>query len=114
MTVDKPITSEFIKMMSSGVKILGTVTKPCIVKRENKFTFRIILTQGLNRQIRRMCQKLGYSVINLRRIRIMNIQLKDLPEGRWRYLTASELRKINNLIKNSVKTEEASNKRIES
>lgn len=114
VTVDKPITSEFIKMMSSGVKILGTVTKPCIVKKENKFTFKIILTQGLNRQIRRMCQKLGYSVINLRRIRIMNIQLKDLPEGRWRYLTASELYKINNLIKNSVKTEEASNKRIES
>lgn len=110
VTVNKPITTEFIKIMSSGVKILDTVTKPCIVKKENTFTFRIILTQGLNRQIRRMCEKLGYSVAKLKRIRIMNILLKDLPEGKWRYLTASELCKINNLIKNSIKTQEASTK----
>lgn len=110
VAVNKPITAEFIKIMSSGIKILGTVTKPCIVKKENNFTFRIILTQGLNRQIRRMCEKLGYSVVKLKRIRIMNILLKDLPEGNWRYLTAGEICKINALIKSSVKTEEASRK----
>lgn len=108
VTVDKPITQEFIRRMSSGVGILDTITKPCIVKPEGKCTFRIILTQGLNRQIRRMCEALGYRVIKLKRIRIMNIHLKDLPEGKWRYLTTEELQTLNCLISTSVKTEEAS------
>ncbi|MCM0647785.1 23S rRNA pseudouridine(2604) synthase RluF [Clostridium swellfunianum] len=108
VTVDKPITSEFIKGMSSGVSILDTITKPCIVTKEGKNTFRIILTQGLNRQIRRMCEVFGYKVVKLKRIRIMNIHLKDLSTGKWRYLTKEELETLNSLITSSVKTEEAS------
>ncbi len=108
VTVDKPITSEFIKGMSSGVKILDTITKPCIVRKEAKNVFRIILTQGLNRQIRRMCEVFGYTVVKLKRIRIMNIHLGDLPSGKWRYLTAKELITLSSLITTSVKTEEAS------
>lgn len=108
VTVDKPILAEFITRMSSGVKILGVITKPCKVTKISKFVFRIILTQGLNRQIRRMCETLGYNVIKLKRIRIMNVKLGDLAEGRWRYLTKSELLRINELISESIKTEEAS------
>jgi 23S rRNA pseudouridine2604 synthase len=108
VTVDKTITQEFIERMSSGVRILDTVTKPCTVRKEGRFVFRIILTQGLNRQIRRMCETLGYNVTKLRRIRIMNVALGTLPEGNWRYLTNKELSKINELIAESVKTEEAS------
>ena len=94
--------------MSTGVSILNTRTKPCIVTKESKFIFRIILTQGLNRQIRRMSEFLGYNVIKLVRIRIMNVKLTSLPVGKWRYLTNFELLKINALISNSVKTKEAS------
>lgn len=108
VTVDKPITYEFIKGMSSGVKILNTITKPCTVKKEDIHTFRIILTQGLNRQIRRMCQVFGYKVLKLQRMRIMNVKLNDLPKGEWRYLTKNELETINKLISTSIKTEEAS------
>ncbi|ERI94608.1 ribosomal large subunit pseudouridine synthase F [Clostridiales bacterium oral taxon 876 str. F0540] len=108
VTVDKPLTAEFIEGMSKGVKILDTITKPCIVKKEGKYIFRIILTQGLNRQIRRMCEAFGYKVLKLKRIRIMNIHLKDLPTGSWRYLSNQELSILNNLISLSVKTEEAS------
>lgn len=108
VTVDKPITQEFINHMSSGVRILGTITKPCIVKKEGKNVFRIILTQGLNRQIRRMCAALGFTVVKLKRVRIMNVHLADLPAGKWRYLTADELTTINRLISSSIKTEEAS------
>lgn len=108
VTVDKPITSEFIKGMSSGVSILGTITKTCIVTKEGKNTFRIILTQGLNRQIRRMCEVFGYKVVKLKRIRIMNIHLNDLSTGKWRYLSKEELKTLNSLITSSVKTEEAS------
>ncbi|MCM8709472.1 23S rRNA pseudouridine(2604) synthase RluF [Clostridium sp. SYSU_GA19001] len=108
VTVDKPITTEFIKGMSSGVPILNTITKPCIVKRESKYIFRIILTQGLNRQIRRMCEYFGYKVLKLNRIRIMNIHLGNLPIGKWRYLTEEELKTLNKLISHSIKTEEAS------
>lgn len=108
VTVDKPITNEFITSMSSGVKILGTVTKKCFVKKEGKYVFRIILTQGLNRQIRRMCEALGYKVTKLQRIRIMNVELGNLPIGKWRYLSTEELTEINRLISTSVKTEEAS------
>ena len=91
VTVDKPITSTFVKNMSKGVKILGTKTKPCKVTVINNQVFRIILTQGLNRQIRRMCQALGYQVTKLRRIRIMNIKIDGLKIGEWRNLTAREL-----------------------
>lgn len=108
VTVDKPITEEFIKKMSCGVKVLGTITKPCILKKESRLVFRIILTQGMNRQIRRMCEELSYTVVRLRRVRIMNIKINDLPEGKWRYVTEEELHKINFLIKDSVKTQEAS------
>jgi 23S rRNA pseudouridine2604 synthase len=108
VTVDKPITQQFINSMAGGVKILDTITKECYVKKESKFVFRIILTQGLNRQIRRMCEALGYNVVKLERIRIMNVKLGELPIGKWRYLTRSELSRINDLISQSLKTEEAS------
>jgi 23S rRNA pseudouridine2604 synthase len=104
--VDKDITDKFIKDMSKGVKILGTVTKECYVEKINRNTFKIILTQGLNRQIRRMCETLGYKVTKLNRIRIMNVTLDKLKIGSWRNLTSKELRKINDLINNSGKTEE--------
>lgn len=108
VTVDKSITSEFVKALSNGVPILGTVTKKCIVRKESNFVFRIFLTQGLNRQIRRMCEYLGYTVVRLQRIRIMNINLKSLPLGKWRYLSSDELTTLSHLISNSIKTEEAS------
>lgn len=94
VTVDKRITEEFILGMSLGVEILKTITKPCYVSRIDDFTFRIILTQGLNRQIRRMCKVFGYHVERLQRVRIMNINIGDLPIGRWRYLTESELNEL--------------------
>ncbi|NGU65519.1 23S rRNA pseudouridine(2604) synthase RluF [Clostridium perfringens] len=108
VTVNKTITDEFVKGMSNGVPILGTVTKKCLVKKESKNSFRIILTQGLNRQIRRMCEYFGYEVKKLERIRIMNVSLGNLKIGSWRYLTKKELAEINRLTENSLKTEEAS------
>lgn len=108
VTVDKPISEEFIKKMSNGIPILNTITKKCFVKRESKYVFRIILTQGLNRQIRRMCEYLGYSVKRLKRIRIMNITLDGICEGKWRYLTDDEMNKITHLVESSIKTEDAS------
>lgn len=108
VTVDKPLTEEFLNSMSKGVRILNTITKPCITKKEGKFTFKIVLIQGLNRQIRRMCEALGYTVIKLKRLRIMNIQLNNLPIGKWRDLTKEELLDLNKLIFTSIKTEEAS------
>jgi 23S rRNA pseudouridine2604 synthase len=90
VSVDKPITPEFLKKMSEGVKILDTVTLPCEVRQLSKFDFQIILTQGLNRQIRRMCEALGYEVYRLQRTRIMNIHLGNLPLGQWRDLTKKE------------------------
>ncbi|SOE19502.1 ribosomal large subunit pseudouridine synthase F [Spirosomataceae bacterium TFI 002] len=101
--VSKPITKDFIQKMSSGVPILDTVTRKCKVNQVNRYTFNIVLTQGLNRQIRRMCQYLGYEVTKLKRMRIMNVNL-DLPIGKWRYLTSKELETIKNLSKNSDKT----------
>ncbi|MCA1032239.1 23S rRNA pseudouridine(2604) synthase RluF [Bacillus timonensis] len=94
VTVDKPITAEFVKKMSEGVKILGTKTLPCKVTQLSKFEFQIILTQGLNRQIRRMCGELGYEVLRLQRTRIMNIHLGNLPVGQWRDLTKKEKTKL--------------------
>ncbi len=106
--VDKTITPDFIHQMSNGVNILDTITQKCFVEQMDKNKFRIILTQGLNRQIRRMCDALGYKVYKLKRIRIMNITLDGIPSGKWRYLTTDEMNTINNLVANSVKTEEAS------
>lgn len=91
VTVDKTITQEFIDKMESGVRILGTTTKPCKVKKIGPRTFNITLTQGLNRQIRRMCSALGYNVRKLQRTRILNIRLGNLPIGKWRDLTEKEL-----------------------
>ncbi len=107
VTVDRPIDNKFIESMSSGVRILGTITKKCVVNKINERTFRIILTQGMNRQIRRMCEALGYNVTKLNRIRIMNINLGNLKIGSWRNLSSEELRKLNSLISTSVKTKEA-------
>ena len=91
VTVDRPITDLSLKMMASGVKIMGELTKPCQVSRIDRETFRMILTQGLNRQIRRMCSALGYKAQRLQRVRIMNIHLGTLGSGQWRHLTAPEL-----------------------
>jgi len=89
--------------MQTGVPILDTVTRTCFVEKMAPAQFRIILTQGLNRQIRRMCEYLGYTVVKLKRVRIMNIKL-DLPVGKWRYITAEELKELNNLVSDSAKT----------
>lgn len=105
VTVNKPITGKFLEKMRKGVPILDTVTRKCEVVEISKYQFKIILTQGLNRQIRRMCEYLGYEVKKLKRVRIMNISL-DVPVGKWRDLTASELKEINRLVSSSSKTYE--------
>ena len=101
--VSKPITKEFIKEMGEGVPVLETVTQKCFVKQTGKKTFKIILTQGLNRQIRRMCEYFDYRVVALKRVRIMNIKL-DVPVGEYRDFTAEELNQINQSVENSIKT----------
>ncbi|AZA73881.1 23S rRNA pseudouridine(2604) synthase RluF [Chryseobacterium indoltheticum] len=101
--VDKPINPKFLEKMRNGVPILDTITKKCEVEKINDMTFRIVLTQGLNRQIRRMCEFLGYEVKKLKRIRIMNIKL-DIPLGKWRDLTPEEFCTLNNLLEDSSKT----------
>ncbi|NQZ59850.1 MAG: 23S rRNA pseudouridine(2604) synthase RluF [Lentisphaeraceae bacterium] len=108
VTVDRAVTDTFIRKMSNGVPILDTVTDKCKVTQEGKFGFRIILTQGLNRQIRRMCEHLGYRVNSLARLRIMNVSLGKLKIGSWRHLTRSEMEEINTLVASSSKTQEAS------
>ena len=100
VTVDKEITDDFIRKMASGVAILDTVTRPCRVEKLGKYTFRIILTQGLNRQIRRMCETLGYEVKDLVRVRIMNIRLGSLKEGEYRKLTDAELNELHEMLRN--------------
>lgn len=105
--VDKPVTERFIDRMGNGIPILDTVTRKCFVEKTGKDSFRIILTQGLNRQIRRMCEYLGYEVVKLKRVRIINIKL-DLPLGRHRELTEDEISQLSLLIEPSSKTEEAS------
>lgn len=107
VTVDKPIDNEFINRMRNGVKIPGTITARCFVKQEGEKRFRIILTQGLNRQIRRMCEVLGYKVTSLKRIRIMNISISGLPPGKWRYFTPAEISAINEMLRYSSKTADA-------
>ena len=105
VTVNKPVTPDFIKQMGNGVPVLDTVTKKCQVKQTGKFEFQIILVQGLNRQIRRMCQYLEYEVVKLKRVRIMNIKL-DVKTGKWRDLTKSEMKEIKRMVADSSKTEE--------
>ena len=103
VTVNRPVTKDFLQKMSAGVPILDTVTKKCVVEKTGVCQFRILLTQGLNRQIRRMCEYLDYRVVELRRVRIMNIKL-DIPLGAWRDLTKKELAELNRLIADSSKT----------
>lgn len=91
VTIDRPVTAKFVERMGGGIPILGTVTKKCLVEKLGKSTFKIILTQGLNRQIRRMCEYLGCRVLTLKRVRIMNIELARLKVGKWRELTEGEM-----------------------
>ena len=98
VSVDKELTSEMIRQMGNGVKILGERTKPCYIRQEAPRRFRIILKQGLNRQIRRMCAEFGYKVKDLKRIRIMHIQLGNLAVGKWRYLTPAEIEQLDRLM----------------
>lgn len=101
VTVDQPVTQEFLERMAGGVPILDTVTRPCRVKQIGKYTFSIILTQGLNRQIRRMCESCGYQVKDLVRTRILNIELGNLKEGEYRRVSDEELNELYERIKNS-------------
>ncbi|TRX55081.1 23S rRNA pseudouridine(2604) synthase RluF [Thalassomonas sp. M1454] len=104
VTVDKPISERFLARMARGVPILGTVTKPCKVSMVGKYVFQITLTQGLNRQIRRMCEYLGYEVTALKRTRIMSVSLGSMKPGQWRNLNAQEMKEINEAVKGSSKT----------
>ncbi len=108
VTVSKVVTASFLKGMSNGVPILGTMTKKCKVEKVNMFTFKITLTQGLNRQIRRMCEYYDYKVTKLVRERVMNITLDGIGYGKWRELTTTEMDEINKMVSTSSKTEEAS------
>ena len=108
VSVDKVITDDFLQKMGNGIPILGTVTQKCLVEKVSAKIFKIILTQGLNRQIRRMCEYLDYEVIKLKRTRIMNVDLGYLQTGDWRELTEEEMKEINAMISSSSKTEEAS------
>lgn len=103
VTVNERLTDTFLEKMAKGVKILDTVTKPCKVKKLGPFTFSIILTQGLNRQIRRMCSALGFTIKRLQRVRIMNIDLGDLPLGKWRDLTTEEKKELFTMLNYSPK-----------
>lgn len=106
VTVNQPISKNFIKKMANGVPVLGKMTRKCFVRKESKFVFRIILTEGMNRQIRRMCQHFGFKVQRLVRIRIMNVTLKGIAKGKWRNLTDKEMGALNKLLANSKKTVE--------
>ena len=106
VTVHKPVTKEFIELMSNGIPVLDVITRKCKVKQTGKKTFKIILTQGLNRQIRRMCEYLEYEVKKLKRVRIMSVKL-DMPIGTYRDFTAKELNQINQAVEHSIKTFEA-------
>lgn len=108
VTVNKAITPDFVEQMSNGVKILSKKTRKCFVRQEGNRKFRIILTQGMNRQIRRMCQVLDYKVVTLTRVRIMNIKLERLPLGKWRVLTPQEIDEMNKMVASSSKTKEIS------
>ena len=103
VTVDKPVTEEFVKAMSSGVPILGVNTRKCKIHAESKFVFRITLIQGMNRQIRRMCEHFGYEVLRLERVRIMNLSVKGIPLGDYREIKPAELAELKEMIKGSEK-----------
>jgi 23S rRNA pseudouridine2604 synthase len=103
VSVNKAVTNKFLDGMRNGVPILDTVTRKCKVKKTGAFTFNIVLTQGLNRQIRRMCEYFGYDVVSLKRTRIMHIEL-DVPIGEWRHLTAAEVQQIHEMVEDSSKT----------
>jgi len=108
VTVDKKITNTFIKKMGNGIPILDTITDKCHIEKLNDYTFKIVLMQGLNRQIRRMCEYLDYQVLKLKRVRIMNISLQNIKPGKYRSFTPQELQTIQKLVGKSSKTEEAS------
>ncbi len=112
VTVDKPLSERFVTRMSKGIPILNTVTKPCKVSVQSRFVFKIILTQGLNRQIRRMCEYLDYEVVKLKRVRIMNVSLAGLKPGQWRSLTEQEMEEINGSVAHSDKTAPEGKKKI--
>lgn len=112
VTVNKPLTEQFITNMAKGVPVLGVMTKKCKVVKESPFVFRIILIQGLNRQIRRMCEHFGFEVTKLERVRIMNISLKGLPVGEWRELTPEEQTDIYNMVAKSSSAADATPKRV--
>ncbi|MEL6638045.1 MAG: 23S rRNA pseudouridine(2604) synthase RluF [Bacteroidota bacterium] len=99
--VNRPVSNNFVRSMSQGVPILGTVTQKCLVEKRSKFVFRIVLTQGLNRQIRRMCEYFNYRVVALKRVRIMNVWLDEIRPGKWRSLTKDELRELRSTIQRS-------------
>lgn len=101
VVVNKPLAPDFVQRMSNGIPILGTTTKKCKVEQKGRSVFKIVLTQGLNRQIRRMCEYLGYEVVKLKRLRIMSIKLDDLAPGKWRYFTEEEMKKIEELLVDS-------------
>lgn len=113
VTVNKPITAEFLKGMAGGVPILDTVTKPCVIEQTGKCSFKIILTQGLNRQIRRMCEYFGYRVMTLKRVRIMHIQLGHLLPGTYRNLTDAERKRLEEVLKHSTGLPVAEQKKLE-
>lgn len=106
VVVDKELAPDFVKRMSNGIPILGTTTKKCMVEKKGRAIFRIILTQGLNRQIRRMCEYLGYDVVKLKRTRIMSIKLDDLAPGKWRYFSEAEMLEIEALLEESTNSYE--------
>lgn len=106
VVVDKELAPDFVKRMSNGIPILGTTTKKCMVEKKGRAIFRIILTQGLNRQIRRMCEYLGYNVVKLKRTRIMSIKLDDLAPGKWRYFSEAEMQEIEALLEESTNSYE--------
>ena len=106
VVVDKELAPDFVKRMSNGIPILGTTTKKCMVEKKGRAIFRIILTQGLNRQIRRMCEYLGYDVVKLKRTRIMSIKLDDLAPGKWRYFSEAEMQEIETLLEESTNSYE--------
>jgi 23S rRNA pseudouridine2604 synthase len=111
VTVDKPINNAFVEKMSKGIPLDGEYTKKCKVEQIGPAAFRIILTQGLNRQVRRMCEYLRYNVVKLKRVRIMHIALKDLKPGAWRYFTQAEIDQLNEMVKDSSKTDDAAVKK---